>query len=121
MSILVNFEDTYGIADIACKHFFNQVLNIGENDASINNIHIHKGLSSWKVFKAQSLPDGAELVITVYDMDRQTKSNEYNIRNAGDLEKNIDKLEKAYGDAVKLWFVPTTFCAETICLERIAL
>lgn len=54
-------------------------------------------------------------------MDRQTKSNEYNIMNAGDLEKNIDKLEKAYGDAVKLWFVPTTFCAETICLERIAL
>lgn len=120
MSILVNFEDTYGIADIVCQHFFNQVLNIGENDASINNIHIHKGLSAWNVFKAQSLPDGAESVITVYDMDRQPKSNEYNIMNESDLEENIDKLEKAYGANVKLWFVPTTFCAETICLHLLS-
>lgn len=35
MSILVNFEDTYGIADIVCQHFFNQVLNIGENGITV--------------------------------------------------------------------------------------
>lgn len=118
MNILVNFEDTYGIADIAGKYFFNQYMEKEYNEKKYDNIIVRRGLATGNIFKFRTIPKDISTIIYVYDMDRQIASDSYDFLEPTTLKKKIDYLEEKY-KGIELKFVPVAFSAETICLHML--
>lgn len=117
MSILVNFEDSYGIADIACKYFFDEYIGLEYNEKVFhNNILVRRALTSGNIFNYRMIPNDISTIIFVYDMDRQSNTASYNILEPDHLKAKIDRLCNVYKD-IMLKFVPVAFAAETICLH----
>lgn len=118
MNVLVNFEDTYGIADIACKYFFNDYIEPAYNEKAYGDVLIRRALSTANIFRYRTIPKDISIIIYVYDMDKQKMSSPYNILEPEDLKEKIDILADCYG-SIELKFVPVAFSAETICLHML--
>lgn len=116
MGVLVNFEDTYGIADIACKHFFNQVLEIERSTKQFDDIVVQRAIGTGNIFSTRSLTSEIDTIITVYDMDKQLASSKLDILEPEEVERKIQDMKVAYKGKKPL-YVPVAFCAETICLH----
>lgn len=118
MGILVNFEDTYGIADIAGKIFFNQYMEKEYNEKRYGNVIVRRGLSTNNILSFRTIPEDISTIIYVYDMDRQKANDPYNFLEPDTLKMKIENLMKRY-NGIEMWFVPVAFSAETICLHML--
>lgn len=120
MGILVNFEDTYGVADIVCHRFFGELLNIagGQRMKEFEDVCVQVGLASAAIFSPRPVPATVTTIIYVYDMDRQSIKDEYNFLEPSTLKVKLDLLKKYYRDK-QLYFVPVAFSAETVCLYQL--
>ena len=116
MSILVNFEDTYGIADLACKNFFGELIPQNVNEKDFDGILVRRALSTGNILKVRTIPADIDKIIFVYDMDKQRNKDEENILEPDALEEKIVHLQKSYTNK-ELLFVPVHYAAETICLD----
>jgi len=118
MSILVNFEDTYGIADIATKYFFDEYMDKAYNEKKYNDVIVRRGLSTGNIFRFRSIPKDVSTIIYVYDMDKQKPSDSLDFLEPDTLKEKIEGLKQKYND-IELKFVPVSFSAETICLHML--
>jgi hypothetical protein len=116
MSILVNFEDSYGMADIACKYFFDKVIEVNKNEETYDNVIIRRALSTANIFSYKTIPKDITTIVYVYDMDRQSNKDPYNFLEPETLQTKVEKLSNMYRN-INLRFIPVAFAAETICLH----
>lgn len=123
MSLLIRFEDTYGMYDL-----FSSIRHIPflENDNRIlkvsDDLYIQHGVSSpgCIYFKGSSLEKIIELGVTtiffVFDIDSEC-GRSYDIWSYDDLKKFTDNFIILSRDSgVKFYFLPTIYCAETVLL-----
>lgn len=115
MGILVNFEDSYGIADIACNEFFKSPLDANIEECKYGDVIVRRRLANC-VFMPTTLPANIDTIIFVYDMDRLSLKSKDKILASDTLANKIAYLQKYYVHK-ELRFVPVAFCAETICLH----
>lgn len=118
MSILVNFEDTYGIADIALKCFCNTFMEKEYNEQRYGNVIVRRGLSTNGILRGRTIPKDVSTIVNVYNMDRQSPKDKYNFLEPNTLKMKIASLTELYA-GLDLRFVPVAFSAETICLHML--
>lgn len=123
MSLLIRFEDTYGMYDI-----FSSIRHMPflENDNRVvkvsDDLCIQHGSSSpgCFYFKGVSLDRIIELGVTtilfVFDIDSECgrKNDIWSYNNLKSLTDNLNILSKNSG--IKFYFLPTIYCAETVLL-----
>lgn len=119
MGVLVNFEDTYGMADIAGHYFFQQCMEKENNEKKYGDVLVRRSLSTSNIFSPRTIPEDIDTIIYVYDMDKQRPSDLYDFLEPDALEEKINRLKENFRDK-KLWFVPVAYAAETICLHMMA-
>ena len=115
MSLLLNFEDTYGIADIACNTLLGYTLDENMLHLQDKGITIRKGLNTGVFTKASTLLNTVDSVVFIYDMDKGSPKDMYTILTPERLSVLISEAKNIYND-LSLFFMPVNFCAETICL-----
>lgn len=123
MSLLIRFEDTYGMYDLfsIIRH-----MPFLENDNRVvkvsDDLYIQHGASSpgCLYFKGRSLDKikemGVDTILFVFDIDNECGKS-YDIWSYYDLKKLTDKLIILSRDSgVKFYFLPVVYCAETVLL-----
>lgn len=118
MSILVNFEDTYGMADIAGQYFFQRFMEKEQNEEKYGDVLIRRSLSTQNIFRPRTIPSDIDTIIFVYDMDKQCISDNYDFLEPDSLAEKIKILKENFKDK-ELRFAPVAFSAETLCLHMI--
>lgn len=125
MSLLIRFEDVYGMCDIfsGIRHlpFLNKE-DRGKITNVADNLYIQHGLSSPKclILKERNISLFQRLGITsilfVFDVDNGAGRN-HDVLSYDNLKKLVDDLcSISEASGIKLYFLPVIYCAETVLL-----
>lgn len=125
MSLLIRFEDTYGMCDIfsSSRHLpFLSNTDRGKIIHIMDNVYIQYGLSSPNciILQERELVSfrklGVTSVLFVFDIDNGEGRN-YDVWSYDSLKGLVDNLNNPLnGNDIKFYFLPTIYCAETVLL-----
>lgn len=125
MSLLIRFEDTYGMCDIflSSRHLpFLSHADRGKIIRIMDNVYIQYGLSSpnCMILQERELISfrklGVTSVLFVFDIDNGEGRN-YDVWSYNSLKELVDGLSNSLNsNGIKFYFLPTIYCAETVLL-----